>query len=138
MKQPFNIPTKPIILFDGYCNFCTWFVDMILRKDKKDVFLFAPIQSKEARLLLKKTNENFVNLNTIYLVSNNKNFKRSTAIFKILEWLPYPWKLISIFRIFPVALTDFCYKLISKYRYKIFGKSEELYSPKEQLRQRFL
>src|SRR4051812_29187915 len=101
-----QIPQKSVILFDGVCNFCNAFVNFVRKHDKNNVFSFAPIQTKEARALLRKTNEIFINLQTVYLVENNVNYKRSRAVFRIFRKLPYPWKLISLFRILPVSITD--------------------------------
>ena len=36
---------KKIILFDGVCNFCNSSVLRVIKHDKKNVFLFASLQS---------------------------------------------------------------------------------------------
>ena len=45
---------KPIILFDGVCNFCNAGVNFIIRQDKKNIFLFAALQSKTGQELADK------------------------------------------------------------------------------------
>jgi len=122
---------KQIILFDGVCNFCTAVADFIRKHDRKNIFLLMPVQNKEARAILREHNITFVNLQTIYLVKNEAVYKRSTAIFKIFQLLPFPWKLFSFFRIFPSAFTDYFYGIISRNRYKWFGKRPETQSGKD-------
>jgi hypothetical protein len=47
-----NRVEKPIIFFDGVCGMCNAFVDLILRFDQEQTFLFAPLQGSTARDLL--------------------------------------------------------------------------------------
>lgn len=130
--------TKPVILFDGVCNFCNATVNFIIRHDPDKTFLFSPIQAREARALLREKNIAFINLKTVYLVDNNEVYQRSEAVFKMFQKLPYPWKLLSLLRIFPLFITDFFYKTIAKYRYSWFGKSDEVVKPDEKISERFL
>jgi predicted DCC family thiol-disulfide oxidoreductase YuxK len=129
---------KPVILYDGVCNFCNAIVQFILKKDKEKVFLFAPIQSREARALLREKGVPFASLKSIYLVNGEKVSMKSTAVFKIFKMLPAPWKSLSFFSVLPLALTDSVYALVAKYRYLIFGKSNEISAPQENLKERFL
>jgi predicted DCC family thiol-disulfide oxidoreductase YuxK len=129
---------SPVILYDGVCNFCNAIVNFILKHDKNKKFLFAPIQSKEARLLLRNLNEPFANLKTVYLIDDKKVYKRSVAVFKILEKLSFPFKAVALFQIFPTSLTDYVYKFIAKNRYKWFGKAEKVITPDESVKERFL
>lgn len=43
---------KPIIFFDGICGMCNTFVNLILRVDRKQTFLFAQLQGSTARAML--------------------------------------------------------------------------------------
>ena len=47
---------KAIILFDGVCNFCNSSVNFVIKHDKKNHFLFAPLQSETSKKLLEKFN----------------------------------------------------------------------------------
>jgi predicted DCC family thiol-disulfide oxidoreductase YuxK len=132
------VDNSPIVLYDGVCNFCNAVVNFIIKHDKEKIFLFAPIQSKEARNLLRKHNEAFASLHTVYLIEDKKVYKRSVAVFGILKKLPFPWNSISFLGLLPIGLTDFAYKLIAKYRYSIFGKKDSLIEPDERIKQRFI
>ena len=38
-----------VILFDGVCNFCSFWVRFVIRRDPKGLFRFAPLQSPMGR-----------------------------------------------------------------------------------------
>jgi predicted DCC family thiol-disulfide oxidoreductase YuxK len=127
--------SQQFILYDGMCNFCNTIVNFVKKNDKRDIFLFLPIQTKDARKLLRAANEIFINLKTVYLVDDQTCYKKSRAIFKIFAMLPYPWKSISWFRFLPLFFTDFIYGQIARHRYKIFGQSKELYFPDKNMKE---
>ncbi len=126
-----NEGNKSVILFDGLCNFCNAIVNFIIRHDKDKTFLFSPIQASEARAFLRERDIVFMNLNTVYLVDDKKVYQKSSAVFKVFQKLPYPWKLVSLLRIFPLFITDFFYKIIANYRYRLFGKLDHVVKPDE-------
>jgi predicted DCC family thiol-disulfide oxidoreductase YuxK len=128
----------PVILYDGLCNFCNAIVNFIVRHDRKKIFRFAPLQTKEARSLLREHNEAFVSLKTVYLVENGSVYKRSAAVFRMFRQLPYPWKMVSFFRVLPVWLTDYFYKVVAKNRYKWFGKRNDSTPVDEEVKARLL
>ena len=45
-----------IILFDGVCNLCNAAVQFVIKRDKKNQFLFASLQSEEGKLILEDHN----------------------------------------------------------------------------------
>jgi predicted DCC family thiol-disulfide oxidoreductase YuxK len=130
--------SSPVILYDGVCNFCNAVVNFVISKDQKKIFLFAPIQSREARMLLRSFNEPFANLKTVYLIDQGKVYKKSGAIFQILKKLPFPWRALAKIGVLPVFVTDKCYAFVAKNRYKWFGKAEEIIKPDEKVKERFL
>lgn len=129
---------KPIILFDGVCNFCNASVNFIIRQDKKNVFRFAALQSKAGQELLAKYHLPQTQINSFILVDRGKIYKRSAAGFKVYGKLPWYWKWTQIFWIVPRFITDAVYDFVAKNRYKWFGKKEECMIPTPQVRSRFL
>lgn len=127
-----------VILYDGLCNFCSTVVKLVLKNDQLGNFKFAPLQSKEARSLLREAGIQFATLKTIYLIENNTAYKRSTAVFRIFSKLKYPLKIFSWFSFLPEFITDAGYNLIARYRYVLFGKKNEVWIPEEKFRNRFL
>jgi predicted DCC family thiol-disulfide oxidoreductase YuxK len=129
---------QPIVLYDGKCNFCNAIVNYIIERDKKKLFSFAPLQSKEARRILRERDEAFVSLKTVYLVNGMQVCKRSTAIFQIFRRLGMPYSILSVFRFLPVFVTDAVYTFIAKNRYKWFGEADKVIVPDERIKERFL
>ncbi len=96
------------------CSFCTQIVDFIIKKDKRKLLHAIPVQSKDARALLKLHNEVFISLQTIYFIDGTHVLKKSSAIFKILSYLPPPVKYFHLFTFLPRQLTDLFYNMIAK------------------------
>jgi predicted DCC family thiol-disulfide oxidoreductase YuxK len=77
-------------------------------------------------------------LSTFVLVENNKAYPKSTAALKIARNLSGGWPLMYAFIILPPFIRDVVYNIISRYRYKWFGKRDECMIPTPELRARFL
>ena len=133
-----NDPGRPIILFDGVCNYCNSMVNFIIRQDKQKKFLFAPLQSKSGQELLKKYKMPPAAFDSFVLIDNNKVYLRSSASLNVLKKLPWYWKWTQIFWIVPAFLRDGVYNLIARNRYKWFGKRESCMTPTPEVKARFL
>lgn len=132
------IDKQKIILFDGVCNFCNFWVNFILDRDKKDLFKFAALQSKLGNEILKKFNMDKSNLESVILLDGESVYSKSTAALKIAKELSGPVKILYPLLILPKFLRDFFYDLIAKNRYKIFGKKEVCRIPTEEEKVKFL
>jgi len=134
-----NIPTdKKIILFDGVCNLCNRSVQFILRRDKKNQFVFGSLQGQTGRELLTEFNMPVTALHTFVLVENGKVYLRSTAALRVLRYLGGGWQLFYAFMVVPRFVRDGIYNLISRNRYKWFGKNESCMIPDTKWEPRFL
>jgi predicted DCC family thiol-disulfide oxidoreductase YuxK len=129
---------KPILLFDGVCNLCNWFVQFIIKRDKKKQFHFAPLQGKTGQKLLQQFNLPANNFNSFVLVCNEKAFTRSSASLRVLKMLGRGWQLFYVFIIVPRLIRDSVYNLLAKSRYKWYGKKESCMVPTPELKDRFL
>lgn len=127
---------QPIVFFDGYCNLCSGSVQWIIKHDKKGQFKFASLQSDFAKQTL--DNNTVESLSSLVLFQNNNTFLESTAALKIASKLDFPVNLLSVFLIIPAFVRNFFYKIISRNRYKWFGKKQECWLPTAELRQRFI
>lgn len=127
-----------IVLFDGICNFCNYWVNFIFARDKKDQFRFATLQSQKGQEILLKFNLPQNNFDSLIFISGNEINKKSLAIFEIAKTLGGSVRLINFFRFLPSTFTDFIYDLIAENRYKIFGKRNHCRIPSEEERAKFL
>lgn len=128
---------KSVILFDGVCNLCNGFVQFVIRRDKKNRFLFASLQSDEANELLKDLVSG-KDLKTVVLIENDTIYTRSTAALRICRGLPGGWPLLYGFIIIPAFIRNAVYNFISRNRYRWFGKKDHCMIPAPELQKKFL
>ena len=127
-----------IILFDGVCNFCNFWVNFLLDRDKKDKFRFTALQSEKGGELLKKISLSTEDFDTFILIDEEKFYIKSTAVLRVARNLPGFWKALYVFIIVPAPIRDFAYSLVAKNRYKFFGKKEACRIPTPEERKKFL
>ena len=135
-----NIPeNKKLILFDGVCNLCNEAVLNIIKQDKKDIFLFTALQSNTGKNIINELEIDTSKIDSIVLyIPGEDYFIKSEAALKIANEFYGLWKLIQVFRIFPVFFNDFFYDFIARNRYRWFGKKEECMIPTKKLNSKFL
>jgi predicted DCC family thiol-disulfide oxidoreductase YuxK len=129
---------KQIILFDGVCNFCNFWVNFVIKRDKKNLFRFAALQSDKAKELTNSFSFDTSKLDTFVLIIGEKFLTKSTAALMICKQLNGPIKILSLFIILPTIFRDFIYDMIAKNRYKLFGKREICRVPTEKEKLKFL
>ena len=94
-----------IILFDGKCILCDSFINFAAKRDKKRKFKLAYLQSDFAKDLGKKFKFDAPkNLNSVILIKNDKIYKKSSAIIRIVIELEKLWFLTGILLIIPAFL----------------------------------
>ena len=127
-----------IILFDGVCNFCSFWVNFVIKRDKNDIFRFAALQSETGMQYLKLFGINITDPDTFVLIEGKEYFIKSTAALKV-AWELKSWLKISYPLIFlPISFRDFLYDLIAKNRYKIFGKKDVCRIPTAEEKKKFI
>ncbi len=108
---------QKIIIYDGECRFCRAFTTWSSKKN--NTFAAIPVKSKEARKLLREAGIQFVSLQTIYLIDSINVYKKSAAVFRILDSIGFPWRAIGLFSILPLKWTDYLYDTFARYRYRL-------------------
>ena len=129
---------KSVILFDGYCNLCNSQVNSILRFDSKKIFYFSNLDSSFSKKVIKENKVESLEGKTIILYHNNKIIIKSNAAIKIAYLLGGFFKIFIIFKILPNFVRDWIYDVISRNRYRWFGKSDSCYIPKKEILDRFI
>ena len=127
-----------IILFDGICNLCNNAVKFVLKRDKNSTFKFASLQSDVAKKLLHNKEVPDIDAGTFVLIENGIIFTRSTAALKVCKYLSGFWPLMTAFLFVPQLIRDWVYNLISKNRYRWFGKRETCMIPSPEVKNKFL
>ena len=127
---------RPIVFFDGVCNLCNGFVDILLRLDKKHVFRFASLQGQTAKTLLPP--EDLEKLLTVIVKDGDELYYKSSAIFHIAYKIKGPLLFFLIFWPIPRIFTNWVYDFIAINRYWVFGKKETCRIPTPSEQKHFL
>jgi len=133
-----SIQNKKIILFDGVCNLCNGSVVFIIKRDHKDVFRFAAIQSDIGQRLIEKYQIDTSKVDSILLLDGDSYDVKSTAALKIARQLKGGYPLLYGFMILPAFFRNWVYDIIARYRYNWFGKKESCMIPTPELSEKFI
>ncbi len=133
-----KIPT-PLLFIDGECFLCDAFLQFVLKKDTQHKFYYTHLQSNLANNILSDYTLSGVDLKTVILLKNNKIYTKSDVAIQVFKQLGGFWKILAqIMQIFPKSIRDLVYRLIAKYRYKIWGKSDACILPTKDIKDRFI
>jgi predicted DCC family thiol-disulfide oxidoreductase YuxK len=111
-----------IIFFDGDCGLCNNIIQWILKNDKKKLFFFSSLNSNFARDFIFSRIDKHLLPDSIVFYKEDKIYFEYEAVLEILS-LMYPWlnRLKKILKISPLILIgNFFYRIIAKYRKKLF------------------
>ncbi len=130
---------KQLILFDGVCNLCNRSIQYVIKHDKKDVFMFAPLQSDVSKQIIEQFKIDINKVDSILLYSKEKGLKsKSSAALQVSKHLSFPVNLWSAFLIVPPFIRNWVYDFVAKNRYKWYGKKDECMIPTPELKSKFL
>ena len=127
-----------VILFDGVCNFCNYWVNFVIKRDSKKKLRFTPLQGETAKQLLPQYKVNTSSLSSVIFVDKGKTYTQSSAAIRICKYLDGGWKLFYVLIILPKFFRDFFYNIIARNRYRWFGRKESCRVPTANEKERFL
>ncbi len=133
-----TLDSKPILLFDGYCNFCNNSIKFILKHEKKADLCFSSLQSDKGIELLKRHHINPNKIDSLILIQNNKAYSKSCAALRLTPYLKGLYPLLYALLIVPPFIRNAVYDYVARNRYKWFGKSDSCMMPDKDLVKRFL
>ena len=130
--------TSKIILFDGVCNLCNSSVQKVIKNDSKNIFKFASLQSDFGQRFLNKNQLNSEEFDSIILIDGDKFYTSSDAALRIGKELKGIYKISSFLLWIPKFIRDGVYRIISKNRYRWFGKQNTCWIPTKELQDKFI
>jgi predicted DCC family thiol-disulfide oxidoreductase YuxK len=143
-----KIVGHPILLYDGVCALCNHFVRFLLKRDRRAVFLFIPMESPLGREIQalpipaspnQHSIPNGVGLITNALTPSEHIYHRSDAIAQTLILLENPWRSAGkALAHIPRPLRESIYGLIAHFRYQFFGRYTVCPTPTPDQRDRIL
>lgn len=96
------------------------------------------MQSVAGQQLIDDFGATMVGVDTFLLIKNGKCYERTDAALEIAKDLTGFWYLVDVFRILPKPARDYCYSLLARNRYALFGRRESCMVPTPELRGRFI
>lgn len=127
------------MLFDGVCNLCNGAIQFIIKRDKKDKFRFAALQSEIGQKLVVERGIDTSKVDSIILIDPGvAYYTKSEAALEIGAELKGYRILSNILRLIPSSLSNIVYDLIARNRYKWYGKKETCMIPTPEFRAKFL
>ncbi|MER3632317.1 MAG: hypothetical protein C4325_09245, partial [Blastocatellia bacterium] len=104
-----------VILFDGECNFCNYWVNLVIQHDKPGYFRFAPLKSTVSRNLIAGTASDLaVNKlpDSLLLVEDGKIYWEAAAILRIIRRLAWFWPAFYLLLPIPRSIINTVYRKI--------------------------
>jgi len=107
-----------IVLYDDSCNLCNFSKDFFTKRDRSGLIEFRPLSNADTSSLPEKIRY----ADSIILMESGQYYIKSTAVLKLLRFLPR-WKILYFLIIVPKPLRDIFYDIIAKVRYRIWGRN---------------
>jgi predicted DCC family thiol-disulfide oxidoreductase YuxK len=136
-RLPVDPAVHPILFFDGVCGLCDATVHWLLDRDRRGVLRFAPLQGETAAAVLPPGDSH--DLRSVVLVDEAGVHRRSAAAIRTLRHLGGKYRTAAgVLWLVPRPVREAGYKLISKMRYRLFGKKDLCRLPRPGENERFL
>jgi len=133
-----DILDGPLVLYEGVCGLCHHSVRFLLRVDRDEKLMFAPLQGETAQ----RARERYPNipdgLDTVVLIDEGRAHLRSRAFTVGARHFHWPWRIGYVGRFFPAFLGDLVYRFVARIRYRVWGKHDVCALPSPEERARFL
>lgn len=120
-----------IVLYDGDCGFCNFWVQWILNRDLHDRFRFASLQSQYGQDFLRNHGLKTEDFDTLYFISDGHFYKKMYAVIRIGQIMGGAYAGLTALRVLPKILLNKIYDKVAENRKKIAGESCLLPTPEQ-------
>lgn len=133
---------KHLVFYDGNCGLCDRIVQIVFKEDKKQQFVFAPLQGETASKYLRNLPPEVRFSDSLILIENYQSlyprvFILAKGALKIAWLMGLPWMLIGWLSFFPGWLFNWAYRLIANNRHRFFPQ-DQCFIPRSDQKDRFL
>lgn len=137
------IEGRALLLYDGVCALCNGVVKFLMKRDRRDRFRYAPLQSGLGREVLARFGilefPDGVVLVANALTAEERLYQRSDAVGACLRLLDGPWRAVGrALGLIPRWLREWGYGVVARYRYRVFGRYDSCPVPSPEERGRIL
>ena len=127
-----------VVVYDGVCRLCNGWANFLIRHDRQQRVRLARVQSPTGRALLVKAGLAADEIKTIVLFDQQQVYLRAEAVFRVMDYLPWPWRALALLRWLPRRMSNYCYDRIALNRYRLFGRYDSCQTPQADHPRRFL
>lgn len=135
MNRPEPVAT---IVFDGVCTVCSGWVEFLLKRDRRERYRFAAMQTPAGRALLQAHGLDPDDPLSFLLIEGGSARTDSDAVIAVLAGLGGMWRTAAALRVLPRTIRDPAYRWLARNRYRWFGKKDSCYLPSAEQAHRFL
>jgi len=115
----------PILFFDGDCALCNGSVKFLLNWNTSHNIYFSSLKSDAAQMLLGDRIANVADSDSLIVLHKDSMYFRTDGLIVLGSYLDSPvQELLKVVSIFPAFLRNGVYRLVSKLRYKIWGRTK--------------
>lgn len=130
--------THAIILFDGECRLCQFWVRFVVLRDARGYFRFASRESAAGTALAGAHGLDLREADTVVLIEQGRAFMRSTAAIHVARRLGWPWSWSVVLLVIPRPVRDAAYDFVARRRHRWFGRSASCAMLPDDARARFV
>lgn len=105
---------KHLILFDASCQLCCNAMDRVIRWDKKEIFLCAPLDGELAKSV-KKSSDSLILVENFY-GGKKRIYVQGRGVMRIFWLLGGWWAFLGWLSFLPCGL-DWAYRLVARHRH---------------------
>jgi Uncharacterized protein conserved in bacteria len=127
-----------VLLVDGDCALCHGMTQFAVRRDKRQRFRIAALQSEIGSKLLAHCGLDVRKLDSLVLMERGRVYVKSSAALRVFRRLGGLWPLLYAAIIVPTPIRDYGYSWIARMRYRMFGQADICMLPSAAGRQRFI
>jgi len=107
---------KHLILFDASCSLCSNAVDKVMHWDKKELFLFAPLDGELARSMKIEPGDSFILVENFY-GGKKKIYLQGRGVARVFWLLGGWWKCLGWLSFLPFGL-NWIYSIVARHRHR--------------------
>ena len=124
-----------IIIYDGICVLCNYFIQFILKKDRKAHFKVTNLQSE----FTKTKYPEVLSVDSVAVILENGNIlQKSKAVHYILQKIKVLLLIRILISVLPTFFSNIIYDCVALIRYKLFGKYQQCPILKGDLKKRII
>ncbi len=128
---------KTIILYDGHCPLCHYWIRYAIKKDVNNKLYFAPLQGEFGKAFV--VENKLTDFDTVILYfPNNEPFIYSEAVCELLKYLKIRNFLYYLLMITPQIISNTAYRLVARTRYLLYKRYDNCELPSTEIISRLI